>query len=145
MPDGIQRETLKGSGMEFYNCQLVLLPCLSMPRRSAENGPSIEELFSKLEKRMVDCEDKHDKDKKEVDEKLECIAHKLENFHSYFDEMINKKNKEAEEKTETLFQKVFKLDALLQEEMEENEQRMEIQKECLTTNNKRVKEGFSTV
>ena len=111
-----------------------------MPKKRAESGPSIEELFSKLEKKVLDFEDRIEKNNKEFEEKLECLAHKLENSQTFFDETTNKKNKESEEKLQSLFEKVYKIDAVLQDDMEENEDKFTVQEESIQKSNKKVKD-----
>ena len=97
-----------------------------MPKKRTESGPTIEELFSKLERRITEFEDKAEKSNKDFDEKLECMAHKLENTQTFMDETTNKKNKESEEKLQSLFEKVYSTDAVLQEEIEENEEKFKM-------------------
>ena len=67
-------------------------------RKRTESGPTLEELFSKLERRLVDYEDKSAKKFNDLDSKMQIMNKLLENHKVFLEDLTEKKNKNSEEK-----------------------------------------------
>lgn len=94
-------------------------------RKRSESGPSIQELFSKLERRLMTYEDKTEKRLNELQEKIGTMSQHVENNKGFLENMTEKKTKDSQEKVKNLFEKVYSQDSVCQEEREENETRFE--------------------
>ena len=84
-------------------------------KKRSESGPSIEELFSRLEKRLIEYEDKTEKKFNGLEEQLKIMSQKLEIKREFLDEMSEKKNNDSQEKLNSLFEKVYSQDREMDE------------------------------
>ena len=94
-------------------------------RKRTESGPTLEELFSKLERRLVDYEDKSAKKFNDLDSKMQIMNKLLENHKVFLEDLTEKKNKNSEEKVKNLFEKVYSQDTVCREEREENSEQFD--------------------
>ena len=83
-----------------------------MLRKRTESGPKLEELFSNLERRLIDYEDKSSKKFNDLDSKMGVMNNLLENHKSFLEELTEKKTKTSEEKVKNLFEKVYSQDSV---------------------------------
>ena len=94
-------------------------------RKRSESGPKLEELFTNLEKRLGQYEDRSDKKFNDLDSKMGVMNNLLESHKRFLEELTDKKSKNSEEKVKNLFEKVYSQDTVCREEREENTEKFD--------------------
>lgn len=96
-----------------------------LSRKRSESGPKLEELFTKLENRLAEYEDRSSKKFSDLNSKIGVMNSLLENHKKFLEELTDKKNRTSEEKVKNLFEKVYSQDTVCREEREENTEKFD--------------------